>query len=188
MTARFARFAAVGAIGLVLQLAALALFTAMGWPYVMAAAIAVELAALHNFYWHQRWTWCDRALPQRTVGRRLVDYHLTTASIAVAGNVVLTGAIVEFFGARPLLANVAAVAVLAAANFGVADRWVFVLPEGHSPLGLPHTLSRALTRSAVHLCERGPANHSRSGWTRMPAAFKPSRSRPPRAPAPGVSL
>ena len=143
MTHRFARFATVGAFGFVLQLAALALLTAAGCPYLLAAAIAVELAALHNFWWHESWTWSDRALPQRTVGRRLVEYHLTTVSIAVAGNVMLTGVIVEIFGAPPVPANVAAVAVMAAASFGVADRWVFVLSEGHSPLGLPHTLSRA---------------------------------------------
>ena len=179
MTGRFARFATVGAIGFVLQLAALALMTAAGWPYLLAAAIAVELAAFHNFCWHERWTWCDRALPQRTAARRLVDYHLTTGSIAVAGNVVLTGAIVEFFGAQPLLANVAAVAVLAAANFGVADRWVFVLPEGHSPLGLPRTLSRApLRRRSVSAFAEGsgetsPERLRRGGW---PVARSRARS------------
>jgi putative flippase GtrA len=126
---RVARFATVGAFGFILQLGALALSTAAGYPYLLAAAIAVELAALHNFYWHERWTWSDRVLPQRTVGRPLIDYHLTTVLIAVAGNVTLTGAIVEIFGAPPVLANVAAVAVLAAASFALADRYVFVLPR-----------------------------------------------------------
>ena len=172
MTGRFARFATVGAIGFVLQLAALALMMAAGWPYLLAAAIAVELAALHNFYWHERWTWCDRGLPQRTFGRRLFDYHLTTASIAVAGNVVLTGAIVEFFGARPLLANVAVVALLAAANFGVADRWVFVVPEGHSPLGLPHTLSRAPLRRRA-----SASANLRQDFAEAPTARRRGRSR-----------
>jgi putative flippase GtrA len=160
MTRRFARFATVASLGFVIQLVALALFTAMGWPYVLAAAIAVELAALHNFCWHQRWTWRDRALPRRTIGRRLVDYHLTTASFAVAGNVMLTAAIVELFGAPAVLANAGAVAILAAVSFAVADRWVFRPGKTHSP----------------------------SGLTRMPASVNPSRSRRPRAPAPGVSL
>jgi dolichol-phosphate mannosyltransferase len=163
MRGRFASFATVGSLGFILQLGALALLTAAGWPYLVAAAIAVELAALHNFCWHERWTWCDRALPRRTVGRRLFDYHLTTASIAVAGNVVLTGAIVEISGAPPLLANVAAVAILAMVSFRVADRWVYV----DRPEKRPQSLS---------------------GWTRMPAAARPSRSRAPRTPAPGVSL
>ena len=126
MRGRFASFATVGSLGFILQLGALAFLTAAGWPYLVAAAIAVELAALHNFCWHERWTWCDRVLPRCRVGRRLLDYHLTTASIAVAGNVVLTGAIVEISGAPPLLANVAAVAILAMVSFRVADRWVYV--------------------------------------------------------------
>jgi putative flippase GtrA len=125
MRGRFARFATVGALGFVLQLAAIAFLTTAGWPYLPAAAIAVELAAVHNFCWHERWTWRDRAMPRRAVGRRLADYHLTTVSSAVAGNVMLTGAFVEVFGAPPLLANVAAVCILACAGFAVADRWVF---------------------------------------------------------------
>ena len=54
MSDRFARFATVGALGFVLQLTALALLAAAGLPYLLAAAIAVELAALHNFWWHER--------------------------------------------------------------------------------------------------------------------------------------
>ena len=117
MTGRLARFVTVGGIGFVLQLAALALFTAAGWPYLFAAAGAVEMASLHNFCWHERWTWGDRSLSHRRLFRRLVDYHLTTAAIAVAGNVIVTGTIVELFSAPPVLANIAAVAVLAAVQF-----------------------------------------------------------------------
>ena len=164
MTGRFARFVTVAGIGFVLQLAALALFRAAGWHYLVATATAVELTALHNFCWHERWTWCDRTLSHRTVGRRLVHYHLTTASISVAGNVILTGAFVEVFGAHPVLATIAGVAVLAAVNFTVADRWVFAHRGGELVVQPP------------------------SGCTRIPDAFRPSRSRTARTPAPGVSL
>ena len=61
MTRRVSRFLTVGAIGFVLQLGTLTLLTqAVGWPYEPATALAVALAVLHNFWWHERWTWRDR--------------------------------------------------------------------------------------------------------------------------------
>jgi dolichol-phosphate mannosyltransferase len=160
MSVRFGRFAIVGALGFVIQLATLTFLTAAGWPYLLAAAIAVEFAALHNFLWHERWTWRDRALPRRTVGQRLVDYHLTTASIAIAGNVLLTGAIVEVFGAPPILANVGAVAIQASASFAVADRWVF----RSNRLGVA-ALRRERARERATRTERAGASGAReSVW------------------------
>ena len=57
---RAARFAWVGAGGFVVQVAALHAFAAAGVPYAFATALAVEVAILHNFLWHERWTWADR--------------------------------------------------------------------------------------------------------------------------------
>ena len=34
--------------------------TSLGLHYLVAAMLAIELAALHNFVWHLRWTWGDR--------------------------------------------------------------------------------------------------------------------------------
>ena len=45
--------------------------------YLVATAIAVEAAVLHNFCWHQRWTWRDRRAASRTTAvRRLGRFHL----------------------------------------------------------------------------------------------------------------
>ena len=68
VTARVGPFMAVGALGFALQIAALALFTAAGWPLIAAIAAAVEVAILHNFCWHERWTWRDRAAARRLAG------------------------------------------------------------------------------------------------------------------------
>jgi putative flippase GtrA len=113
-------------MGFALQLTALALLTTVGgWPYVYATAIAVELAVLHNFVWHERWTWSDRRHSALAPGSRLVKYHLVAAMTSMAGNVALTAAVVELAGAPVLVANVTAVGAMAAANFIAADRWVF---------------------------------------------------------------
>ena len=57
---RFLKFNGVGAIGFALQLALLALLLRLGLHYLAATALAVELTILHNFAWHERWTWRDR--------------------------------------------------------------------------------------------------------------------------------
>ena len=58
---RWAKFNLVGAMGMAVQLAALALFNR--WTaghYLYASAAAIELTLLHNFVWHLHYTWRDR--------------------------------------------------------------------------------------------------------------------------------
>ncbi len=127
MTSRATAFLSVGAIGFVLQMSAMALLTAAGWPYVPAVVVAVEAAVLNNFFWHERWTWRDRAL---TSGAplRLARFHLSTGLTSIIGSLAFTALLVEWAGAPVLLANAAAVALTAVANYLVADRWVFARP------------------------------------------------------------
>jgi putative flippase GtrA len=117
----------VGAIGFAVQLGALALLT--GWaglPAPIATAVAVELTVLHNFAWHERWTWRDRA---RTMpGRwplRLARFHAASGLVSLAGNVALTVALVEWLHVPVVAANACAVALLGLVNFVAADRYVF---------------------------------------------------------------
>ena len=59
---RWLAFNAVGTMGVAVQLVALAALTEMaGLDYRIATVLAVETAILHNFVWHERWTWRDRA-------------------------------------------------------------------------------------------------------------------------------
>ena len=58
---RWGKFNLVGAMGMVVQLAALAFFNRLAaGHYLYASAAAVELAVLHNFVWHVHYTWRDR--------------------------------------------------------------------------------------------------------------------------------
>lgn len=54
---RWCRFNFVGALGVVVQLAALAIFNRIAaGHYLVATAAAIEMALLHNFFWRLRYT------------------------------------------------------------------------------------------------------------------------------------
>ena len=82
-------------------------------PYVAATAIAVELTIVHNFLWHERWTWRDRR-ETRAAARlgRLARFNLTTALTSLTGTVVGTAALVEIAHAPVVVANAVAVLVV----------------------------------------------------------------------------
>ena len=120
---RAARFIWVGAGGFVVQVATLHALAAAGLPYRLATALAVEAAVLHNFLWHERWTWTGMPAESRLM--RLIRFNGSTALVSIAGNVAL----MAFFVGRlhlPLMpANLLAVLTLSALNFLSADRLVF---------------------------------------------------------------
>ncbi len=58
---RWCKFNFVGGIGIGVQFAALFLVkSVMHFNYLAATAIAVEAAVVHNFVWHEQFTWVDR--------------------------------------------------------------------------------------------------------------------------------
>jgi putative flippase GtrA len=170
MKFRFGAFAAVGALGFVLQLASIAALLSAGWSYLAATAAGVELAVLHNFWWHERWTWRDRA-PQgagiRRRSMRLLRYHMTTAITSIGGNLVLTFVFVETVRMPPVLANAAAVAVMSLANFRVADRWVFA---GRTALTVAAVVSSVPAAAAAELRPETAA-----AWNRYVADYEAKR-------------
>jgi putative flippase GtrA len=122
---RLAAFVTVGAVGFGLQLWLLLWLTrVMHWPYLVATLFAVEAAIVHNFLWHEHWTWSDR--PRTELLRvRFVRFLCGTGLTSLAGNVVVTMAGVELMHLPEAAANALAVGVTSAANYLVADRWVF---------------------------------------------------------------
>jgi len=124
---RLGIFSLVGAAGAVVQLGSLALLVhGLGAPYLPATALAVVLTVQHNFLWHERWTWRDRAEAARpSRWRRCLAFHLGNGLVSLLGNLVVTALAVERLGLAPLPANVVAIAACAAANFLVADRIVW---------------------------------------------------------------
>lgn len=123
---RWLKFNAVGAIGIAVQLGALALLTsALKINYLLATALAVEATVLHNFIWHELFTWADRRAPNRLI--RLLKFNLTTGIVSIAGNLFAMKVLVEIAGMSYLPANLLSIAACSLLNFVVADRAIFVL-------------------------------------------------------------
>ena len=140
-------FYAIGALGLGVQLATLWLLEGLvGLHYLPATALAVELAVLHNFLWHERWTWRDRAAPAPVTARRtaalgrLARFHAANGLVSIWGNVALTGFFVSHLGTGPVVGNLMAVVTCWVVNFIAADRLVFVAgPPDAAPSGVHAT-------------------------------------------------
>ena len=127
MISRFGLFSLVGALGALVQVTMFGvLVKGMHWPPIAAMPVAVELAVLHNFLWHERFTWRDRTLTrarQRLV--RFWRFHLANGLVSVAGNTGLAWCLVEGLGLPALWSAGIAIAVCAPVNYFSADRWVF---------------------------------------------------------------
>jgi putative flippase GtrA len=121
------KFNAVGLVGIGVQLFVLTVFkTGLGLNYLAATVIAVESAVLHNFAWHERWTWPDRTR-SNTGGlpRRLIRFHLANGLISIAGNLFLMWVFVSHLHLHYFLANIMAIATCSILNFLASDRLVF---------------------------------------------------------------
>jgi len=124
---RWCRFNLVGGMGIVVQFAALFLLkSVLHFDYLMATAIAVEAAVVHNFVWHERFTWADRVQPSwRQSGPRLMRFNLTNGAVSILGNLALMKVMVGFGHMNYLLGNVIAITLCSAANFLVSEERVF---------------------------------------------------------------
>ncbi|MES2394142.1 MAG: GtrA family protein [Acidobacteriota bacterium] len=125
---RWLRFNVVGAMGMCVQLAALAVLN-RAWPghYLVASAIAVELAIAHNFVWHVRYTWSDRS-EGSAVWTQLWRFHLANGAVSLVGNLVLMRLLVQGAHLPVVAANVVAIACCSVINFLLGDGWAFAAP------------------------------------------------------------
>lgn len=125
MSPRFLRFNGVGVAGFVLQITLLTVLVSFGVHYLVATALAVEAAILHNFFWHERWTWSDRPAGGRARLLRLGRFHALNGMVSLAGNLLLMRLFVGAFGMPPIPANLLSVLACAAINYFGSDRVVF---------------------------------------------------------------
>lgn len=100
--------------------------------YLAATAMAVEAAVLHNFVWHERYTWADRTklaggknrgTPRQV--QRFLRFHLSNGAVSIVGNVALMKILVGQAQMNYLAANAIAISVCSLANFLMSDVWVF---------------------------------------------------------------
>jgi putative flippase GtrA len=121
---RWLKFNAVGGVGIVVQLAVLAVLkSGLRVDYLVATGLAVEAAVIHNFLWHERFTWADRAGEPSFL--RFVKFNLTTGLFSIVGNLLVMKALVGWAGVNYLVANGITIAACSVVNFVVSDRVVF---------------------------------------------------------------
>ena len=165
---RWLKFNTVGVGGAVVQLCALWIlqhFTPIS-P-LLAVTIAVEIAILHNFVWHEAWTW--RGMPVADRGRRLVRFHLANGFVSIVSNVVLTYLYKEVAGLPLVAANLAAIVTAALLNFWVAQAWVFRALLFLALLA-PHAKAAVITTTLQP--------QTVAAWDRYIAAFEVGTFRP----------
>jgi putative flippase GtrA len=133
---RWLKFNLVGGIGIGVQFASLFLLRGvLHFHYLAATAIAVEAAVVHNFVWHEQFTWpdrtrldgkSDRLLPSwRRSLSRLLRFHLANGAVSILGNLALMKVMVGQGHMNYLLANVIAIVLCSLLNFLVSEEWVF---------------------------------------------------------------
>jgi putative flippase GtrA len=126
---RWLKFNAVGALGVAVQLGALALLTHVaGWNYLAATAVAVEAALVHNFVWHERYTWADRTRPAqsgRALARRMLAFHAGNGAVSLAGNLALMAWLAGALHLPTLVANGVSIVACSLVNFVLGDRLIF---------------------------------------------------------------
>ncbi len=124
---RWLKFNFVGGIGIAVQLAALGILrSGLHVNYLLATALAVETAVIHNFLWHERYTWVDRpSLSLRYSLLRLVKFNVSNGAVSLLGNLVTMRLLVGEFHLNYVAANLAAIAVCSLVNFLLSDRLVF---------------------------------------------------------------
>jgi putative flippase GtrA len=134
-TVRWLKFNLVGALGIAVQLAVLlGLKSGFRLNYLLATPLAVEAAVVHNFLWHERYTWADRVQPSwRLSLPRLLRFNLTTGGVSMAGNLALMRWMVGLGNVNYLVANSIAIAVCSLLNFLISEAWVFEREPKHEP-------------------------------------------------------
>ena len=121
---RWLKFNAVGAGGIVVQLVILAVLkSGLHLDYLLSAALSVEAAVVHNYVWHERFTWADRSSGGSWA--RFAKFNLTTGLFSILGNVLLMRALVGGAHLNYFVANILTIATCSIVNFLLSDLVVF---------------------------------------------------------------
>ena len=122
---RWSKFNLVGAAGMAVQLAALALFNRyVPGHYLLASAAALELTLLHNFVAHLHYTWSDRRRNSAVLAQ-LVRFLLSNGLVSMLGNLALMRLLVGVAHIPLLVANTIAILCCSILNFCLGNNWAF---------------------------------------------------------------
>jgi putative flippase GtrA len=125
LIARWGKFNLVGAVGMAVQLGALALINRLApGHYMVATAAAIEITLLHNFVWHLHYTWRDRRC-RSALRSQLIRFHLSNGLVSMVGNLALMPVLVEGVRIPVVAANAIAILCCSIVNFCLGHNWAF---------------------------------------------------------------
>ncbi|HEY0714933.1 MAG TPA: GtrA family protein [Polyangia bacterium] len=120
-TRRFIKFGAVGATGVVVNLAALWVLRRLDVHTNVASAIAIELSILSNFVINHVWTFRDRTGHGPSIGQHLMRFHLVSLGGGLIQFVIFVACNVLWLR---LFGTEAAIAAYGAGEGTRIDRWI----------------------------------------------------------------
>jgi putative flippase GtrA len=132
---RFLKHNLVGLQGLLWKMIVMVLFKeVLKAGYLLSTVCAVEVVLLHNFFWHQHWTWKDRSegLTFYLLLFRLMRYHFCTGLTAMVVNLGMMRLLVGALGVHYLPALLLATGFSGTLNFLMAALVIF-LPVQKKP-------------------------------------------------------
>ncbi len=124
---RWLRFNTVGLMGVAVQIISLfCLRSSLKIHYLPATALAVEAAILHNFLWHERWTWLPSTQStRRGVWGRLLRFNLTVGTVSILQNLFLMKLLVAELEFHYLFASLISITTCSLLNYFFSDWFVF---------------------------------------------------------------
>jgi len=161
---RWIVFNTVGLAGMLVQLAVVGLLVRMfGLHYLVATAIGVESAVLHNFIWHQHWTWRDRRSGSaKAMALRLMRFHVLNGAVSLVGNIAVTAFCTGIAGLDAVVSNVIAIVACSAVNFTASESLVFRADRRQRLVSLPIAIVGLLTLPPI--AEAGPGSATLAAW------------------------
>lgn len=124
---RWGKFNLVGAAGMAVQLAAVAVLN-QWWAghYLLATAAALEVTLVHNFVWHLHTTWRDRRDGSGLLGQ-FWRFHLSNGLVSMVGNLALMPVLVHGAHLPVVASNAIAILCCSMLNFCLGEWWAFAV-------------------------------------------------------------
>lgn len=121
---RIAKFAVVGASGVVVNVGLLWLFTEVtGLFYVLSAVISIEASVITNFLLNDYWTFSDRRSGSGMLGRGLKFNAVSAAAMAV--NIAVLFSFTEYLRIYYIISELIGILAGFLFNFVLNLRWTY---------------------------------------------------------------
>lgn len=124
---RWIRFNAIGMMGTGVQLLLIFFLRSLfQLNYLVATLIGVQCSLIHNFFWHQRWTWKNSiSIGRKASFQRFLRFNSTSGTISMMGNLGFTSILVQAVHLPYLVCNILAIGGCNILNFFLANNFAF---------------------------------------------------------------